>query len=83
MRAAVGDLPTDESNAAHRAADRGPIPDDPEIRAAALRIANRQVHLFRRVRKLFVVAMLFMLISGVGLSVGESPYATCTSWFPP
>jgi hypothetical protein len=35
-----GDLPADKVQLARRAAERGPVPTDPEIRAAALRIAS-------------------------------------------
>ncbi|MGW1340936.1 hypothetical protein ACWCOV_07760 [Kribbella sp. NPDC002412] len=38
-----GDLPAEKLELAHRAARRGPVPSDPEIRAAALRIASHQL----------------------------------------
>jgi hypothetical protein len=71
--AAVGDLPTGKSKAAHRAADRGPIPAEQEIRAAALRIATSQLDLLRP-QKLFVVAMVLLLISALLGAVVESPW---------
>jgi hypothetical protein len=39
-----GGLPADKLRLARRAAERGPVPDDPEIRAAALRIASRDLN---------------------------------------
>lgn len=38
-----GDLPAEKLELAHRAARRGPVPSDPEVRAAALRIASHQL----------------------------------------
>ncbi|MFI7060317.1 hypothetical protein ACIBL3_04985 [Kribbella sp. NPDC050124] len=35
-----GDLPSEKLELARRAAQRGPVPSDPEVRAAALRIAS-------------------------------------------
>ena len=75
MRAAVGDLPTGEAKAARRAADRGPIPTDPEIRAAAVRIATQQLDLLRPVlRRRFIVAMVLLLTFSVVGAVIESPW---------
>jgi hypothetical protein len=38
-----GDLPAEKLGLARRAAERGPVPTDPEIRAAALRIASHNL----------------------------------------
>ncbi|MFI6680070.1 hypothetical protein [Kribbella sp. NPDC050470] len=38
-----GDLPAEKLELAHRAARRGPVPSDPEVRAAALRIASHEL----------------------------------------
>src|SRR3954454_2835079 len=72
MDAAVGDLPTGKRKAAHRAADRGPLPADPEIRAAALRIAMNKLDLLRPKKLFIVAAMVLLLTSTVGLVVTES-----------
>jgi hypothetical protein len=77
VRAAIGDLPADMSRAARRAADRGPIPADPEIRATALRLANDQLHRFRSVQKPFVVLAVLLLVSSVGQAV------TTSAWYLP
>jgi hypothetical protein len=76
MRAAVGDLPRGEAKAARRAADHGPIPTDPEIRAAAVRIATQlQLDLLRPIRRrLFIVAMVLSLTFSVVGAVIESPW---------
>jgi Flp pilus assembly protein TadB len=75
MRAAVGDLPAGEAKAARRAADRGPIPTDPEIRAAAVRIATQQLDLLRPVlRRRFIVGMVLLLTFSVVGAVIESPW---------
>jgi hypothetical protein len=74
MRVALGDLPADKSRAARRAADRGPIPADAEVRAAALRIAGHQLDLFRRARGRSVVVIVLLMTSTVGLVVSGSPW---------
>jgi len=75
MRAAEGDLPTDKLKSAHHAADRGPIPEDPEVRAAARRIATHQLQQLQRTPRLVAIglpaALLIVVVIG---SVTESPW---------
>jgi Flp pilus assembly protein TadB len=75
MRAAEGDLPTDKLKSAHHAAERGPIPEDPEVRAAARRIATHQLQQLQRTPRLVVIgvpaALLVVVVIG---SVTDSPW---------
>ena len=74
VHAAAGDLPANKLRAGHRAAERGPVPIDPETRAAARRIATRQLELLLRVRKFVIAAMALQLVSSVGMAVTGSPW---------
>jgi hypothetical protein len=74
LRAAAGDLPAGKLMAARRAAHRGPVPIDPEIRAAARRIATRQLDRFLRTRKLFIAVMALAVVVGVGMALTGSPW---------
>jgi hypothetical protein len=65
LRAAAGDLPADQLTTAYRAAARGPVPADPQIRAAAVRIAQSRLATVRRVRVLMSLAAAFMLATAV------------------
>ncbi|MFI5693502.1 hypothetical protein ACIA58_16765 [Kribbella sp. NPDC051586] len=75
MRAVEGDIPTEKLKAAHRAAMRGPVPEDPEIRVAALRIASHQLREYGQIRKplRIVLALLVLTFSVLG-SVTNSPW---------
>ena len=68
-RAVAGDLGKDQLRLARRAAENGPIPDDPEVRAAAHRLAVRQLETCRRRRKLHLSFGVIAVIGGVGLFV--------------
>jgi hypothetical protein len=75
MREAEPDLSADETKAAHRAAVGGPVPDDPRIRAAALKIATAQRTLeLSGVRRILVVLMAVLVAVGSIVSaIPESP----------
>jgi hypothetical protein len=72
VRAAAGDLPANKFRS--RAAARGPVPTDPEIRAAARRIATQQLDRFFRGRKLSIAAMALAVVFGVGMALTGSPW---------
>ncbi|GAA3578777.1 hypothetical protein [Kribbella ginsengisoli] len=57
-----------DQRAAGRALRRGPVPADPEVRAAAIRLANRQLELLRlgRTRSLIILSLL-LVVSVIGL----------------
>ncbi|HEY0617565.1 MAG TPA: hypothetical protein VGD15_08260 [Kribbella sp.] len=74
MRAAEGHLKREKVPSAHRAAQRGPVPDDPEVRAAALRIATQQLDLDRRAPLLVIIPAALLLVGVVAASVTESPW---------
>jgi len=75
MKNAEGDLPPEKIRLAHRAALRGPVPEDEEIRSAALRVASRHLAGYTgRTRWLVIVAMVFMLAGSVAGAVSESPW---------
>lgn len=75
MRAAEGDLPTDQLKSAHRAAERGPIPEDPEVRAAALRIATHHLQQLQQTPRLVAIGMpiVLLIVSAIG-SMTDSPW---------
>lgn len=73
MQAAEGGLPAVKATAAHRASSRGPVPEDPEVRAVALRIATQDLAGFRRTGMASVVVALALIASVVG-SVTASPW---------
>jgi Flp pilus assembly protein TadB len=74
MRAVVGELPANKFKAAYRAAERGPVPTDPEIRAAARRIATQELARHLRGRTFVIVGSAFALVASVGLAVIGSPW---------
>jgi predicted outer membrane lipoprotein len=75
MRAVEGDIPTGKLKSAHRAAASGPIPEDPEVRAAALRIANRQLRQYGQTRRPLRIGLaVLMLTASVIGTVSSSPW---------
>ncbi|WP_427889350.1 hypothetical protein ACQHIV_38965 [Kribbella sp. GL6] len=76
MKDAEGDVPEDKVRVAHRAAMGGPVPDDEEIRSAALRIASRHLADYTgRTRWLVIIVMVMVLIGSVAGALDESPRA--------
>jgi hypothetical protein len=71
---ALGDTPKDARSQALRAAVKGPIPTDPELRAAALAVAEEQLRQLRRSRRLMIVALVMSGIAAVGLAFTSSPW---------
>ena len=64
---AFGDAPTEVRRAATRAARTGPVPADPAVRAAAVRLAQQQLQQVRRTRPvLAVVAVTAVTTSVIG-----------------
>ncbi|GAB2596017.1 hypothetical protein [Kribbella endophytica] len=76
MREAESELSAEELKAAHQAADRGPVPDDPRIRAAALKIATAQQTLeVSGVRRIFLQVVSVVVTAGIIVSaITESPW---------
>jgi hypothetical protein len=75
MRAVEGDIPTEKLKSAHRAAQSGPIPEDPEVRAAARRIATHQLREYGQIRRPVRIGLaLLMLAASVIGSVFGSPW---------
>jgi hypothetical protein len=75
MRAVEGELPTDKLQAAHRAAASGPVPEDPEVRAAALRITTHQLQRDGQIPMPVRIGFpLLMLTASVIGSVSGSPW---------
>jgi hypothetical protein len=75
MRVVEGDIPTEKLTAAHRAAWNGPIPEDPEVRAAALRITTHQLRQDGQIpRPVSIGGALLMLTASVIQSVADSPW---------
>jgi membrane associated rhomboid family serine protease len=65
LRAAAGDLPPGQLSEAYRAAAWGPIPGDPTVRAAAVRVAQRRLEAIRRARILFAILAILMTVGTV------------------
>ncbi|MFI6833732.1 hypothetical protein ACIBG5_41930 [Kribbella sp. NPDC050241] len=75
MRAVAGDIPTETWKSAYRAAASGPIPEDPEVRAAALRIATHQLRQDGQMpRPVRIGTALLVLTASVIQSVADSPW---------
>ncbi|MFC5262876.1 hypothetical protein ACFPJ1_12240 [Kribbella qitaiheensis] len=72
-QAAGGDLLAVKATAAYRASARGLVPEGPEVRAAALRIATQDLARFRRPGMATVLVALALIWSVVG-SVTASPW---------
>ncbi|MFG1818458.1 hypothetical protein ACGFIF_32160 [Kribbella sp. NPDC049174] len=72
-----GDLPEDTLQLARRAAERGPVPTDPEIRAAALRIASHSLtgSSWRPGPKAITAIGVVLAIATVGAAVSGSLWA--------
>lgn len=62
---AVEGLSPEARKAAYRAARRGPAPAEPEVRAAALEIAERQLARVRKARIWLVIATVCVVLSAV------------------
>ncbi|MFI5706661.1 hypothetical protein [Kribbella sp. NPDC051620] len=71
---AMGDAPVDVRRAAAKAAWKGPVPADPEVRAAALRLAEEHLAKTRKARVLVFVGVGLVLISAVASAVTGSPW---------
>ncbi|ADB34665.1 hypothetical protein Kfla_5659 [Kribbella flavida DSM 17836] len=72
---AEGELPEDKLAAAYRAADGGPIPEDPEVRAAARRIALAFASFSSGRMRRFTLVMLVVLIDvTVVAAILDSPW---------
>jgi hypothetical protein len=74
MKDAEGDIPDEKVRLAHRAALGGPVPEDEQVRSAALRIASRYLADYTgRTRWLFIIVPVLILIGSVVGAVSESP----------
>jgi hypothetical protein len=73
--AATSDLPEDATRRAHRAAFRGPVPRDEEVRAAAIDLARQQRDEAARFRILGTVVLTLLAVLSAWLAVdGTSPW---------
>ncbi len=72
-RNAVGHVPAAVENAAHKAVMRGPIPTDPEVRAATLRLAEHQLGLMLKWRPLIIAGFTLVTVGNV-IAAFESPW---------
>ncbi|WP_350280200.1 hypothetical protein [Kribbella sp. HUAS MG21] len=76
MKDAEGGLPPDKVRLAHRAAMGGDVPEDEEIRSAALRIASGYLADYTsRARRLSIIVMAALLIGSIAAAVSESLWA--------
>jgi Flp pilus assembly protein TadB len=69
------DLTTDELQLARRTASRGPVPADPKVQAAAIRIVTHQLAQAMAHRKFMILVGGMMLIATVGAASAGSLWA--------
>ena len=72
-RLVVGDVPPAVENAAHKAVMRGPVPTDPEVRAATLRLAEHQLSMMLKWRPVVVIAFAVVTV-GTVIQAFDSPW---------
>jgi hypothetical protein len=72
VRAVGPDTSTADRRAAGRALRRGPVPADPEVRAAAIRLARQQLELLSRGQKRSLIIWSILLVVGVIGLLSES-----------
>jgi hypothetical protein len=83
MKDAEGDLPPDKVCLAHRVAMGGAVPEDEEVRSAALRIASRYLADYTgRMRRPSIIMMVAILVGSVVGAVRESPWALLGALVP-
>ncbi|MEU4607452.1 hypothetical protein AB0F43_31085 [Kribbella sp. NPDC023972] len=75
LERAEADVPPDKLQVARRAASRGPVPEDPEVRAAAVRIASAELTQALRNRKFMLLFGGVVLIAVVGAAAEGSLWA--------
>ncbi|MEV8378868.1 hypothetical protein AB0P21_39390 [Kribbella sp. NPDC056861] len=75
-RRAVGDVPPAVENAAHKAVMRGPVPTDPEIRAATLKLAEHQLQMMIKWRPLVIIGFTIAAVATVAsvIAASEAPW---------
>jgi hypothetical protein len=81
LSAAAGDLSTGDIKTAARAATRGPVPLDGNVRHAAARIAVLQLDSLSRLRWVGLITFGFAVALSVFLAVASSPWWWATPVF--
>jgi hypothetical protein len=74
QRAAMGPLPDEDARVARRAAMRGPLPPDPQLRQAAAGVAAFQLDQWHRQRYWGPALWVALVALGVWLTVSDSPW---------
>jgi hypothetical protein len=74
LREATGDMPDVAVRSAVRASLRGPVPADPDVRAAAARIGTRQADLMTRQRAWAAPFFALMTAGACWLAVTGTPW---------
>jgi uncharacterized membrane protein len=69
---ALGDVSQFDQRVALRAARKGPVPADPAARAAALRLAEKNLEQVRRSRPLLAAAGSLFVVAQIGLAFSSS-----------
>jgi hypothetical protein len=69
LAAQVGPLPKDTRRAIGRASERGPVPADPEVRAAAYRLVLHRIDQQRRLRTLTILGFGALAVTSVAGAV--------------
>jgi amino acid transporter len=76
-RALMGPLSPEQRRCARRAATRGPVPEDADVRAAALRLNVHQLAVTLRSRNWGLSGLGLILAGTVVVTVSESAWSTC------
>lgn len=76
---ALGDVSKDVRRQALRAAWKGPVPADPEVRAAAISVAQEQLRQARRARPILIIVAACGLVAAVGSAVVGSAWQLLTA----
>jgi hypothetical protein len=74
QRALGGVAPTDRSMAI-RASRSGPVPTDPEVRTAALELAQGDLRRQLRARPWMAAVLVLLVISEIGIALTSSPWS--------
>lgn len=72
IREVIGEVPASELGTVYRAARRGPVPADPEIRAAALRLARHELAQ-ARIGSMIGIPIVLLVVAGAVFRSDDIP----------
>ncbi|MEU0090972.1 hypothetical protein [Kribbella sp. NPDC006257] len=71
----LGDVQQTDRSAAIRASRSGPVPTDPEVRSAALELAQGDLRRQLRLRPWMAAVLVLLVISEIGIAFTSSPWS--------